>query len=163
MHQYFFAVCFGCYLLLMLFLACRFLSPWWWRRYVPPKLGSYKSHMVWHLHSHCHENLESYILIFLLQFDPKKAQALSKQLPQLDFTQATDVDALETSSWMMGTKVIKRTVARVESSPGSKPGWDIDNSMCSKPYWFNALSLQWYYRVVYGQCRASNRIMQTVN
>jgi hypothetical protein len=59
---------------------------------------------------------------FLLQFDPKRAQALSKQLPQLDFTQATDVDALETSSWMMGTKVIKRTVAKVEPSPGSKPG-----------------------------------------
>jgi hypothetical protein len=58
----------------------------------------------------------------LLQFDPKRAQALSKQLPQLDFTQATDVDALETSNWMMGTKVIKRTVAKVEPSPGSKPG-----------------------------------------
>jgi hypothetical protein len=58
----------------------------------------------------------------LLQFDPKKAQALSKQLPQLDLTQAIDVDALETSSWMMGTKVIKKTVAKVEASPGSKPG-----------------------------------------
>lgn len=55
-----------------------------------------------------------------------KAQALSKQLPQLDFTQSTDVDALETSNWMMGTKVIKKTVAKVEPSPGSKPGWDTD-------------------------------------
>jgi len=53
-----------------------------------------------------------------------KAQALSKQLPQLDFTQNTDVDALETSNWMMGTKVIKKNVAKVEPSPGSKPGWD---------------------------------------
>jgi hypothetical protein len=31
-----FAPCFGCYLLLTLFLARRFLSPWWWRRNVPP-------------------------------------------------------------------------------------------------------------------------------
>jgi hypothetical protein len=68
----------------------------------------------------CRRNI--LFFFFLLQFDPKKAQALSKQLPQLDFTQATDVDALETSSWMMGTKVIKKAVAKVEPSPGSKPG-----------------------------------------
>jgi hypothetical protein len=58
----------------------------------------------------------------MFQFDPNKAQALSKELPQLDLTQSTDVDALETSNWMMGTKVIKKTVAKVEPSPGSKPG-----------------------------------------
>jgi hypothetical protein len=64
------------------------------------------------------------MLLFLpmLQFDPNKAQVLSKQLPQLDLTQSTDVDALETSNWMMGTKVIKKTGAKVEPSPGSKPG-----------------------------------------
>ncbi|PNF21717.1 Signal recognition particle subunit SRP72 [Cryptotermes secundus] len=62
------------------------------------------------------------LVVAYAQFDPKKAQALSKQLPQLDFTQATDVDALETSSWMMGPKVIKKTVAKVEPSPSSKPG-----------------------------------------
>jgi len=62
------------------------------------------------------------VLFSTLQFDPIKAQALSKQLPQLDFTQSSDVDALETSNWMMGTKVIKKTVAKVEPSPGSKPG-----------------------------------------
>ncbi|KDR23740.1 signal recognition particle subunit SRP72 [Zootermopsis nevadensis] len=62
------------------------------------------------------------LVVAYSQFDPSKAQTLSKQLPQLDFTQSTDVDALETSNWMMGTKVIKRTVAKVEPSPGSKPG-----------------------------------------
>jgi hypothetical protein len=35
--QYFLAVRFGCKLLLTLFLARQFLSPWWWRWYVPPK------------------------------------------------------------------------------------------------------------------------------
>lgn len=62
------------------------------------------------------------LVVAYAQFDPMKAQALSKQLPQLDFTQNTDVDALETSNWMMGTKVIKKNVAKVEPSPGSKPG-----------------------------------------
>ncbi|PSN45652.1 Signal recognition particle subunit SRP72 [Blattella germanica] len=62
------------------------------------------------------------LVVAYAQFDPAKAQALSKQLPQLDFTQNTDVDALETSNWMMGTKVIKKAVAKIEPSPGSKPG-----------------------------------------
>jgi hypothetical protein len=34
---YFFAACFGCWLLLTLLLARRFLSPWWSKRYVPRK------------------------------------------------------------------------------------------------------------------------------
>jgi hypothetical protein len=34
---YFFAACISCWLQLMLFLVHRFLSPWWRRRYVPPK------------------------------------------------------------------------------------------------------------------------------
>ncbi|KAJ9578829.1 hypothetical protein L9F63_004933 [Diploptera punctata] len=62
------------------------------------------------------------LVIAYAQFEPAKAQALSKQLPPLDFTQNTDVDALETSNWMMGTKVIKKAAAKVEPSPGSKPG-----------------------------------------
>jgi hypothetical protein len=32
----------------MLFLVHRLLLPWWWRRYVPPNVISYKSHTVWH-------------------------------------------------------------------------------------------------------------------
>jgi hypothetical protein len=34
---YFFTACSSCYLLLSFYLAFRFLSPWWWRRYVAPK------------------------------------------------------------------------------------------------------------------------------
>jgi hypothetical protein len=33
----FLAACVGCYLRLTLFLVYRFLSPWWWKRKVPPK------------------------------------------------------------------------------------------------------------------------------
>jgi hypothetical protein len=40
MWQYFYAACFGCYLLVTLPLAHWFLSSWWWRRYVPPKRRS---------------------------------------------------------------------------------------------------------------------------
>ncbi|KAK7793568.1 hypothetical protein R5R35_000404 [Gryllus longicercus] len=61
------------------------------------------------------------LVIAYAQFDPAKAQSLSKQLPPLDFSErAADVDALETSNWMMGTKVIKKA-AKVEPSPGQKP------------------------------------------
>jgi hypothetical protein len=35
--SYFLAPCFGCWLPLTLFLARRFLSPWWWWRHVHPK------------------------------------------------------------------------------------------------------------------------------
>jgi hypothetical protein len=45
-NEYFFAACVGCQWMLTLFLARRFLSPWWWRRYVPPKRRSYNSHMT---------------------------------------------------------------------------------------------------------------------
>jgi hypothetical protein len=37
LYFYFFAACVGCYLRLTLFLVQLFLSPWWWRRWVPPK------------------------------------------------------------------------------------------------------------------------------
>jgi hypothetical protein len=36
MCQYFLTAC-VCYYLLLTFLAQRFLSPWWWKHYVPPK------------------------------------------------------------------------------------------------------------------------------
>jgi hypothetical protein len=42
--DFFFATCFSWKLLLTLFLARRFLSPRWWRRYFLRKVGSYKSH-----------------------------------------------------------------------------------------------------------------------
>ncbi|KAK0075073.1 hypothetical protein PV325_007424 [Microctonus aethiopoides] len=56
------------------------------------------------------------LVIAYAQILPKKAQELSKQLPPLDhLTEVIDVDALESSNWVIGTKVIKR---KVELSPG---------------------------------------------
>jgi len=58
------------------------------------------------------------LVIAYAQFDPKKAQELSKKLPPVgELAQGTDVDALETSSWVMGTKVIKKVTLKVEASP----------------------------------------------
>ncbi|XP_011300118.1 signal recognition particle subunit SRP72 [Fopius arisanus] len=56
------------------------------------------------------------LVVAYAQFSPAKAQALSKQLPPLDhLAEAIDVDALETSNWVIGTKVVKR---KLEPSPG---------------------------------------------
>ncbi|XP_067002510.2 signal recognition particle subunit SRP72 [Anabrus simplex] len=60
------------------------------------------------------------LVVAYAQFDPAKAQSLSKQLPPLDLDQKTDVAALETTNWMMGSKMIKKA-AKVEPSPGGKP------------------------------------------
>ncbi|KAK6635587.1 hypothetical protein RUM44_000841 [Polyplax serrata] len=56
------------------------------------------------------------LVIAYAQFDSTKAQNLSKQLPQSNLSKAGDVELLENSNWMMGTKVIKK-VAKVEASP----------------------------------------------
>lgn len=56
------------------------------------------------------------LVIAYAQFDSSKAQNLSKQLPQLNLSNSADVELLENSNWMMGTKVIKK-VAKVEASP----------------------------------------------
>ncbi|XP_071447805.1 signal recognition particle subunit SRP72 [Hetaerina americana] len=64
------------------------------------------------------------LVIAFSKFDPKKAQALSKKLPSVKGDSAIDVDALETSNWTMGTKVIKKTAAsgiKDIPSPGNKP------------------------------------------
>ncbi|XP_015121860.1 signal recognition particle subunit SRP72 [Diachasma alloeum] len=56
------------------------------------------------------------LVVAYAQFSPAKAQALSKQLPPLDhLAEAIDVDALETSNWVIGMKVVKK---KVEPSPG---------------------------------------------
>lgn len=56
------------------------------------------------------------LVIAYAQFSPAKAQALSKQLPPLhDLAETTDVDSLESSNWVIGTKVVKR---KIEPSPG---------------------------------------------
>ncbi|XP_063221217.1 signal recognition particle subunit SRP72 [Bacillus rossius redtenbacheri] len=62
------------------------------------------------------------LVIAYAKFDPAKAQSLSKQLPPLSLPQNADIDALETSNWVMRSKVAKKTAAKVEQSPSSKPG-----------------------------------------
>ncbi|XP_046384994.1 signal recognition particle subunit SRP72 [Ischnura elegans] len=61
------------------------------------------------------------LVIAFSQFDPKKAQSLSRQLPAV-MDDAIDVDVLETSNWTMGSKVIKKTVGGGKDSvPSPKP------------------------------------------
>lgn len=56
------------------------------------------------------------LVIAYAQFDPVKAQQLSKRLPPLDhLTENMDVDSLESSNWVIGSKVVK---GKVEPSPG---------------------------------------------
>nr|CAD7400517.1 unnamed protein product [Timema cristinae] len=62
------------------------------------------------------------LVLAYAQIDPAKAQVLSKQLPPLDLSQTIDVEALELSNWMMKSKVAKKAAAKIEPSPGSKPG-----------------------------------------
>ena len=62
------------------------------------------------------------LVVAYVQFCPEKAQLLSKRLPPLhDLAETTDVDGLESSNWVIGTKVIKK---KVEPSPG-KPVVDL--------------------------------------
>lgn len=52
-------------------------------------------------------------------FDPAKAQAISKRLPSFNVPRSADIEMLESSNWLMSTKIIKK-VTKVEASP--KPG-----------------------------------------
>ncbi|XP_076295867.1 signal recognition particle 72 [Lasioglossum baleicum] len=62
------------------------------------------------------------LVVAYVQFCPEKAQLLSKRLPPLhDLAEKTDVDTLESSNWVIGTKVIKK---KIEPSPG-KPTVDL--------------------------------------
>lgn len=58
------------------------------------------------------------LIIAYAQFNPKKAQMYSKQLPPLDF-QDTDIDLLENTNWMMGSKLIKKSTLKPDYT-GSK-------------------------------------------
>lgn len=58
------------------------------------------------------------LIIAYTQFDPEKAQKYSKQLPPLDF-QDTDIDSLENTNWMMGSKLIKKSTLKPDAA-GSK-------------------------------------------
>ena len=56
------------------------------------------------------------LVVAYVQFCPEKAQLLSKRLPALhDLSETTDVDALESSNWVIGSKMIKK---KIEPSPG---------------------------------------------
>ncbi|XP_045534188.1 signal recognition particle subunit SRP72 [Papilio machaon] len=57
--------------------------------------------------------------------DPQRARALAAQLPPIQLQGAIDIEALESSKWMMGAKVVKKTVqSKQEQSPGT-PGSEL--------------------------------------
>ncbi|KAJ8732278.1 hypothetical protein PYW08_015008 [Mythimna loreyi] len=62
----------------------------------------------------------------LAQHDPKRARQLADTLPPLHQLETKiDIDALESSKWMMGAKVVKKTVqSKQEQSPGT-PGSEL--------------------------------------
>lgn len=63
------------------------------------------------------------LVIAYAQFDPKKAQDASKKLPALDtLTNANEIDNLEATNWMMSTKAVRKTAAKIEASPGTPGG-----------------------------------------
>ncbi|XP_055375188.1 signal recognition particle subunit SRP72 [Condylostylus longicornis] len=67
------------------------------------------------------------LVIAYAQFDPKKAQQVSKKLPALEaLTTASEIDILEATNWMMSTKAVKKTatIKTGDQSPGT-PGTDI--------------------------------------
>lgn len=54
------------------------------------------------------------------QFDRKRAKEISKELPPLsDITEKVDVDNLESTSWTMGAKYVKKST-KTEPSPAAK-------------------------------------------
>ncbi|CAH1644088.1 unnamed protein product [Spodoptera littoralis] len=62
----------------------------------------------------------------LAQHDPDRAKQLAQSLPPLhELETKIDIDALESSKWMMGAKVVKKTVqSKQEQSPGT-PGSEL--------------------------------------
>ncbi|CAH0699705.1 unnamed protein product [Spodoptera exigua] len=62
----------------------------------------------------------------LAQHDPDRAKQLANSLPPLHQLETKiDIDALESSKWMMGAKVVKKTVqSKQEQSPGT-PGSEL--------------------------------------
>ncbi|KAJ2947147.1 hypothetical protein O0L34_g16504 [Tuta absoluta] len=65
--------------------------------------------------------------------DPKRAKELAKNLPPVDQLESKiDIDALESSKWMMGAKVVKKTVqSKQEQSPGT-PGSELGQKKKAK-------------------------------
>lgn len=65
------------------------------------------------------------LVIAYASFDQRKAQEASKRLPALDsLTNATEIDNLESTNWMMSTKAVKKTASKSDQSPGT-PGSEL--------------------------------------
>ncbi|XP_059061425.1 signal recognition particle subunit SRP72 [Achroia grisella] len=69
----------------------------------------------------------------LAAHEPDRARQLAKELPRLDRLETkVDIDALESSKWMMGAKVVKKTVqSKQEQSPGT-PGSELGQKTKAK-------------------------------
>ncbi|XP_053602783.1 signal recognition particle subunit SRP72 isoform X2 [Plodia interpunctella] len=68
----------------------------------------------------------------LAAVEPARAKQLAQKLPRLDQLETKiDIDALESSKWMMGAKVVKKTVSKQEQSPGT-PGSELGQKTKAK-------------------------------
>lgn len=66
------------------------------------------------------------LVIAYAQYNPSKAQEISKRLPALDkLTNAIEIDSLEATNWMMSTKAVKKSASKIDASPGASGGGDL--------------------------------------
>lgn len=70
------------------------------------------------------EKILAQLVTAYAKYDAKKAQEASKRLPPLDsLTNNVEIDALESTNWMMSTKAAKKTAgSRSDQSPATTPG-----------------------------------------
>jgi len=80
-----------------------------------PKVAAESLEQLLALNPSDHKTIAQLVIAYS-NFDPAKAHTTSKRLPSLTVTNSAEIDALETSNWMMGTKVIKKA-AKVDASP----------------------------------------------
>lgn len=73
------------------------------------------------------------LVIAYAQYNPAKAQEVSKRLPALDkLTNASEIDSLEATNWMMSTKAVKKTASKIDASPGASGGSDLAQKQLKK-------------------------------
>ncbi|XP_041976354.1 signal recognition particle subunit SRP72 [Aricia agestis] len=71
-------------------------------------------------------------LVKALVHDPARARELAARLPPISELEGKiDVDALESSKWMMGAKVVKKGQSKQEQSPGT-PGSELGQKQKAK-------------------------------
>lgn len=74
------------------------------------------------------------LVIAYSSFNQKKAHEASKRLPLLDsLTNATEIDNLESTNWMMSTKAAKKTASKGDQSPGT-PGSELTQKQKKKSH-----------------------------